>query len=182
MGSAAGKLNLSASFVGASEQRLASSNPVFNLANQSWAISLWCKTTAADCSLFGKAASGNVAYSCYINTSGNVDFYWRKADDSTWFNVTGGLVNNNQWHHVVVDFNGTNTLRVIIDNGTPASGTVDGGRNSTGLFTVGAYLGTAPDYYTGLIDELAFRLGSIFTPAEIQLLYGSGTPPAYPFQ
>jgi hypothetical protein len=89
----------------------------------------------------------------------------------------------NTWYYVSLWFDSAaNTVSVAVNNGTPTtSGSILPPNDSDHPFTIGVNPIPLVDYFSGLIDEVYYRVGSIPDAAGKATLYGAGTPPAYPF-
>lgn len=99
------------------------------------------------------------------------------------FNSGGAIYTNvnlvaGQWFHIVVTYDGS-TVLIYHNSGTPS--VIGGGVliNAPSM-VLGSYDGG--DYYSGLIDEVAFWNGKVLTASEVSTLYNNGEGLTFPFQ
>lgn len=121
-----------------------------------------------------------------IHTSGTPQFRFITSANGTaessgvWnYTISGGT-----WYHIVVIYTASGGSAELYVNGS-SQGTISSLNtslfNNAGPFTIGndgeAFSGRAVD---GVIDEYGIWSRTL-TSGEVTTLYGSGTPPAYPF-
>lgn len=107
---------------------------------------------------------------------------WRIYDGSDQPSVLSAILTASTWYHVVVTYNvSTTTMRIYINNGTPAE-LMSGPAsipNDTGTFRIGAFT-VGGDYFDGRIDEVGFWK-RVLVASEITALYNDDDGTTYPF-
>ncbi len=170
------KHNNAANFVKTNNEYL-SIDTFANDTTTDWSVSLWYyripPTDDWEC-LIGNDENDK-GYGLYTvpNTGSLFYFVVRPAP--------GGVVflpdpTPNAWHHVYAEVSGS-TLRMSLDNGEPATGTVN---HVPGTMF---YLARRPGsgvYFNGLIDEVA-TWSRVLTDDERTMLYAAGAGKFYPF-
>ena len=88
------------------------------------------------------------------------------------------LITAGTWNHAVVTYDGT-TLKVYLNNGTPASATV-----TLATTAIPIYIGTSAygsfAFFNGLIDDPCMWDRAL-TASEVSTIYSAGVGKAYPF-
>jgi hypothetical protein len=84
------------------------------------------------------------------------------------------------WYHVVVTMSSSKNFAMIVNDGTPATGSSVGTPGGTGSSSVCVATNTTTNYYDGIVDEIGFW-NKILSAAEITSLYNGGAGLAYPF-
>ena len=136
-------------------------------------VALWVYRTGAG---FNANVILNKTDAFYLYSHGDVEFrpMLDLLDDGG--NYLGGVIGNaiieeNQWHHVVVYRAGTE-IGVVVDAGEAAKlEGITGAINVGGTFRIGAHEGGYP--FTGLIDD-AVKWNRCLTPQEISQIYNGG--------
>jgi len=86
----------------------------------------------------------------------------------------GTPLSTGTWYHIVATMDSSNNYQLIVDDGTPATGS---GASSSGTtaepFRIGAYSSTATGFTDGIIDEVGIWDKKL-SAAEITTLYNSG--------
>jgi hypothetical protein len=124
----------------------------------------------------------------FINTDGTVIAYVGNGVDDDRAAVSTGTVVNNAWHHIVVIFTPSTSLKIYIDGSEDGSNTTSmfataGDPNLA--FQIGHVLQDGTDRYfgkttAGQIDECAVWNRAI-TTLEVTQLYNDGAGLQYPF-
>jgi len=111
------------------------------------AISFWIKTRSDQGSII-KKGDLNKNYEVFLE-DGKVAFSYTSEDLKK--GVSNNVVNNDEWHHVVVsiDWSGDNYLRIYIDNEVQVIGMEGSPDSNSESVLVG-------ESFSGLIDELMF--------------------------
>ncbi len=103
--------------------------------------------------------------------------YW--SPDLTNTDLTVSIPDNN-WHLITTTFNATNQqITGAIDMGVPVTATL--GTPWVATTTMGHSFGTSGFSLAFDWDEYGVFFNKVFTAADRTFLFGSGTPPAYPF-
>jgi hypothetical protein len=133
---------------------------------------------------YGNRASGQ-SFGVFVWNTRIYFWGWDAQDRDTGFDVTLGA-----WHHIVVQSNGTAWAMWV--NGVSQTmtrwdgfatanngnwyGDVSGSDHSLSVgarFMSNVY---GPNYYAGLMDEVVYLTGRIFTSGEVAEIYNGGTP------
>lgn len=135
-----------------------------------WAVELWFKKTTAGDTAYMELLNtydGTSANSLTLYGSDNTGKIaaWYKFNGGTQYKITGPVINDTLWHHVVVSSNGTN-VRLYLDNvevGTAGITTNAAFPAGTNMW-MGAY-GTAAgnENWNGQIDEFAIYPAALNT-------------------
>ena len=165
-----GKLNNAATFDGTNYL----SGPSISIASGQWSFSFWAKITGSTAALGGSLASQHMEF--WID-GGKLDFYWKDSGDNWQHVLNNTTITDGNWHHIVASCD-SETVSVIVDNGTPATGAWVSGL--AGNFDLGLGSYRTIDFLIGQLDEFGYRTRPL-TSEEITALHGDGTPPAYPF-
>ena len=145
-----------------------------------WAVELWFKkTTAGDTGYMEllNTYDGTSANSFTIYGSDGTGKLaaWYRFNGGTQYKITGPVINDTLWHHVVVSSNGTN-VRLYLDAvevGTAGVTTNAAFPSGTNMW-MGAYGGLAgSENWNGRIDEWAIYPTAL-TPARISAHYAAG--------
>jgi len=175
VGSATGKLGLAADFESTENDYLI--NTANTTADTDVTICGWFKpeSTGAVSEFFSLGAGGNFI------ARANTTVYQAIYNAFTTFNYTGGAdFAAGTWYHVCAWYDAGNN-RVGASKNAVINDAVATAPNGAGTDIVIGARDTTPTSPTdGLLDEVAIY-SRILTQAEINCLYGSGTPPAYPF-
>lgn len=127
-------------------------------------------------------------YLLNIGQTGRLNFYVMNSFPESWARVesiTGNNLNNSDWHHVVVTYNGplvwqsgtpnvADGIKLYIDgvaaNRTVLRNTLDTPVATTmendGSFYIGRYNGSSPVFFNGMLDEVAVY-DRVLLPGEI---------------
>ena len=172
-----GKINQGASFNGSSSRIAIAHNSVFNITS---AITLlaWIKTTSTGGNQILCKYDDSFYFAVNGSTfnSGKIQMYLNNVS-SGW--LTGGTVNDGNWHFVVGTYDGS-TIKLYIDGSlstsVSASGSIQTGSNPVEIGTR-----TAISYYfNGDIDEIGIWSRAL-SSTEVSELYNSGAGLQYPF-
>ena len=149
------------------------------IGNSNYTISIWVKSAVLNTGGYigwGEYGSGNRVNAFRTNNDGIQNYWW--GNDLIHSSPALNLLN--QWHHAVVNYNGTN--RTIYFDGVLLKTDTPGTPNSTASnFAIGR---TAPmyiEFFNGTLDDLSIWNRAL-TLDEISYLYNSGIPtiPASP--
>lgn len=167
----------SASYSGASGQRLISGNALNLTSSSNNSMSCWVKFTANGYVLDWVTTSGaNRCITVYTDyTANKIKLYTWGNDLDPSYTVTP-----NSWNHVVVTRTSGGTCELFINGasrGTVALGT--GGQGSGNALSIGCQWGSSSSI-TGSVDEVGVW-DKVLTGAEITELYNAGVGIAYPF-
>ena len=151
------------------------------IGNSNYTISLWVKSAALQNNGgyigWGEYGSGNQVNAFRTNMDGIQNYWW--GNDLIHNSYALNLLN--QWHHAVVNYNGT-TRTIYFDGALLKTDTPGATLNSTtSNFAIGR---TAPmyiEFFNGTLDDLSIWNRAL-TLNEITYLYNSGIPntPAAP--
>lgn len=151
-----------------------SNSPIPN-GDNNFTISAWVMFSSND-GLGGKsqiitignntAANGNRIYFQVIG--GNLSFNFRGINT-----VTGTSINNSQWRHVVVRYNGTHTQLFIDSVGNRLAATNANNSISNGITNIGMIDNSTTGVFTGGIDEIRVYNSSL-VKAEIDSIFAAG--------
>ncbi len=148
-------------------------------------LSAWIRTDATSGEIMQKSeptGTSRRGYRLGINALGQLDFWLNHnliSERMFVKSVTGGI-NDNQWHHVMVTYDGTGSLSSInmfidgVDAGTTVSGSAGGITNSiqtTEPFTIGSR-GSTLGYFDGSIDDPAV-FNAALTSSDAADLFGA---------
>ena len=89
---------------------------------------------------------------------------------SSYFAQKNGTVSDTNWHHAVVTFDGTSTLKLYIDGIEQTSTGTNPQLDTTNAFYVGARTGATKQYWNGNLDEVKIYNRSL-TDTEVKMLY-----------
>lgn len=141
-------------------------------ANQPMTVSLWAKRTSA--------SNINTLFAKRPDCGAQVHYLLQWYEPGDWFHFgsSGGGVHTtadklplNTWTFVTVSFDGT--IATMYINGSPVASNPMSFYPNTEPLTLGAEP-SCPDYFNGLIDELAF-FSRALTAEEIAALYNAGS-------
>lgn len=192
----AGIIGQAANLVVSSAQFLSLADNAFVDFTSQLSISHWFKFTATgDAANQAMISKGNHLSNLewLINIpagSGHVGFFLGSTSAAIFGSANGTTLTNGNWYHVAVVYDGSltgNSSRVKMwINGVSQTLTFAGtfpsaNTPAAGSFFIGKLGGATPEYCDGLIDEIALA-NVAWTSTQIAALYGSGSPPAYPFQ
>ncbi len=165
---------------GATQFAQAASSSVFDQTTTAFGFSVWLQVIALPASkgyIVSKrndAASTNVGYDVYVNSSGQIVV--ELSDGTTLFTYTSSqTLSTATWYHITVYFNrGTNIQLYInaISDGTVAQGTTTTITN-TQVFTVGRHSNTSSSFLNAVFDQLQIfnSSGALNTLANVQQIY-----------
>ncbi len=176
----AGKLNNAGTFASASSQKLTKTSAVGLSMNSAGSISCWVKRNGAAGTLAGMVevgTSGVESMGLAINATQVYLLGYHASSLTTLIIETGALANATWTHYVATWATGANNTKLY------KNGAVDGTATLvvptlTANITLG-YFAAGPTYLNGQLDEVGLWNRAL-TLAEVQQLYGSGTPPGYP--
>jgi hypothetical protein len=168
----------SASFNGVDEKVVVAYNA--NMATASISISFWCKFTGNNFNILG--AGSDIRAEVHSNST--TRFFLRGAlpgGGNKEFHISSGVLDDNQWHHVVLTYtDGTDTMELYVDGAVATYNMVnnqafpDGRRHTNGVdFDIGDSALANP--YIGLLDEVSYWSVAL-SLAEVQEIYNSGAP------
>ena len=158
-------------------------DPLYNFEkDDAFSISSWfkCGSSSSTQGIVTKANASNQGYYLAVASNGKLIFVIRDDNNNAFITFPFPTYNNNQWHHVLVQYDGTNSpsgISMYVD-GTHISLSTSGASSLSGSIQVsndlqiGARNSTA--LINGLIDEPAIfsqNLGSVNASA----MYGSGS-------
>tara|TARA_R100001443_G_scaffold24745_4_gene37386 strand:+ start:35381 stop:36169 length:789 start_codon:yes stop_codon:yes gene_type:complete len=133
-------------------------------------ISVWFKTPAFTTPAyhalwsFTNTSDNNVRYWCSLQANGQIMIFgWKASSGRLWGSGSGLALSSanqddNEWHHLLVTYNGSDTLKGYFDGGDPTSISVGAGVLIPDVFTIGARLvgGSSLQFpVTGKIAQLA---------------------------
>lgn len=153
----------------------------------SWTISAWIfveSMPTVRCGLITKFSTviTTSGYGIYIEViSGTAYLHGHVGGNSTYFNLTLATgLSTGAWYHVVATWDdATDTLTLILNNGTPssASGGVSTLADNASAIQLGGAL-SGGQSYDGLMDETCLY-SSVLTADNIEWLYNSGNGRTY---
>ena len=127
-------------------------------------------------------ATMHITHSVYIYTDDKIWASFMNTTDNEYFVSSAGTVSNGTWYHIVAVCEGTGrTLKLYVNNvlatGNAFSGTLH-------AFDHSAVIGNEQNGYAvwlrGTIDEVGYWYQRLL-PADVVLLYQSGSGRTYPF-
>ena len=144
------------------------------IGNSNYTISLWAKSAALQNTGgyigWGEYGSNNRVNAFRTNMDGIQNYWW--GNDLIHNSYALNLLN--QWHHVVVNFNGTN--RTIYFDGALLKTDTPGTPNSTtSNFAIGRTATMYNEFFNGTLDDLSIWNRALSID-EISYLYNSGIP------
>jgi hypothetical protein len=149
------------------------------IGNSNYTISVWVKSAVLNTGGYigwGEYGSGNRVNAFRTNNDGIQNYWW--GNDLIHSSPALNLLN--QWHHAVVNYNGTN--RTIYFDGALLKTDTPGTPNSTASnFAIGRTAPMYVEFFNGTLDDLSIWNRAL-TLDEISYLYNSGIPtiPASP--
>ena len=149
------------------------------IGNSNYTISVWVKSAALNTGGYigwGEYGSNNRVNAFRTNNDGIQNYWW--GNDLIHRSPALNLLN--QWHHAVVNYNGTN--RTIYFDGALLKTDTPGTPNSTASnFAIGRTAPMYSEFFNGTLDDLSIWNRAL-TLDEISYLYNSGIPtiPASP--
>ena len=151
------------------------------IGNSNYTISLWVKSAALQNNGgyigWGEYGSGNRVNAFRTNQDGIQNYWW--GNDLIHNSYALNLLN--QWHHAVVNYNGT-TRTIYFDGALLKTDTPGATLNSTtSNFAIGRTAPMYVEFFNGTLDDLSIWNRAL-TLDEITYLYNSGIPntPAAP--
>ena len=151
------------------------------IGNSNYTISLWVKSAALQNNGgyigWGEYGSGNQVNAFRTNQDGIQNYWW--GNDLIHNSYALNLLN--QWHHAVVNYNGTNRT-IYFDGALLKTDTPGATLNSTtSNFAIGRTAPMYVEFFNGTLDDLSIWNRAL-TLDEITYLYNSGIPntPAAP--
>ncbi len=183
VGSAAGKFNNAAVFVSASSQFLSRANGTeIATADEDVSWSLWWKSPSSLASvnqiIFARrAGNGVINYSLFYSQVHN-SLIWTYGTISV---VSSVSISTSTWYYVSCNHDSVNnTINIRVNGNTTDSGA------DTGFdpgFPISADLDVGADvfgqYLDGTVDDMVFMRSYVFTDADHDLAYASGTGVAF---
>lgn len=149
------------------------------IGNSNYTISIWVKSAVLNTGGYigwGEYGSNNRVNAFRTNNDGIQNYWW--GNDLIHRSPALNLLN--QWHHAVVNYNGTN--RTIYFDGALLKTDTPGTPNSTASnFAIGRTAPMYSEFFNGTLDDLSIWNRAL-TLDEISYLYNSGIPtiPASP--
>jgi hypothetical protein len=149
------------------------------IGNSNYTISIWVKSAVLNTGGYigwGEYGSNNRVNAFRTNNDGIQNYWW--GNDLIHRSPALNLLN--QWHHAVVNYNGTN--RTIYFDGALLKTDTPGTPNSTASnFAIGRTAPLYREFFNGTLDDLSIWNRAL-TLDEISYLYNSGIPtiPASP--
>lgn len=154
----------------------------------SFSTSFWVKTSSLQIGSNGLVSSynfssGNYGYIIGLSALNKIDLYWNNTSDNSYASTNS--INLNQWNHVVVVWDKTNTnWKVYINNTLDINITIAAANNirySTQEKSniCGTYNDSA-NSLNGSMDAISFWNRAI-TLSEVNSLYNSGNGKQYPY-
>ena len=149
------------------------------IGNSNYTISIWVKSAVLNTGGYigwGEYGSNNRVNAFRTNDDGIQNYWW--GNDLIHSSPALNLLN--QWHHAVVNYNGTN--RTIYFDGALLKTDTPGTPNSTASnFAIGRTAPMFSEFFNGTLDDLSIWNRAL-TVDEISYLYNSGIPtiPASP--
>ena len=150
------------------------------IGNSNYTISVWVKSAALNTGGYigwGEYESGNRVNAFRTNNDGIQNYWW--GNDLIHRSPALNLLN--QWHHAVVNYNGT-TRTIYFDGALLKTDTPGATLNSTASnFAIGRTAPMYSEFFNGTLDDLSIWNRAL-TLNEITYLYNSGIPntPAAP--
>jgi hypothetical protein len=150
------------------------------IGNSNYTISVWVKSAVLNTGGYigwGEYGSGNRVNAFRTNNDGIQNYWW--GNDLIHSSPALNLLN--QWHHAVVNYNGTNRT-IYFDGALLKTDTPGATLNSTtSNFAIGRTAPMYSEFYNGTLDDLSIWNRAL-TLDEITYLYNSGIPntPAAP--
>lgn len=158
-------------------------DPLYNFEkDEQFSISAWfkCGSSSNTQTIMAKANSSLQGYYIVVSPNGKVAFVIRDNNNDSFVAFPFPAYNDNQWHHVLVQYDGTNSpsgISMYIDGSsislsTSGSSSLSGSIQVSNDLQIGARNSTA--LMNGLIDEPAIfsqNLGSVNASS----MYGSGS-------
>lgn len=185
VGSAAGKNGNCATFVGASSKSLSVAS--YSVGAGDFTLALWFNQTSQSSQNVLMSAITTWAtalqFSLYTLATSKVRLMRGNDAGSYVFADTPQTTSFGTWYHVVAEYNSsTKVVRIWLNNQTPGtSGVMSGNPYTTSTaMAIGTRTGTAGEWFTGSIDEVAVW-NRLLTSDERLELYNSGTGKFYPF-
>jgi hypothetical protein len=151
-----------------------------SMTTASISISFWCKFTGNNFNILGAGSDIRVE----VHSNSTTRFFLRGAlpgGGNKEFHVGTGVLDDNQWHHVVLTYtDGTDAMEVYIDGAVGTYNVVnnqafpDGRRHTNGVdFDIGDSALVNP--YIGNLEEISYWSKAL-SLAEVQEIYNSGAP------
>lgn len=180
VGSATGIINSGADFEDSSSEWLShASNSDLSCGDVDWSFSLWVKLESfSSYPIILSKRSASLDYIVYLeNATAKLHL---EVGSSGFGNCTVSGMSTGTWYHIVASHDSVaNQILLVVNNGTPATYSYSGGgATNSADFEIGKSTHDGL-YFDGIIDEVAFRKGSCFSPSEITDLYNSGAGLAY---
>ena len=150
------------------------------IGNSNYTISLWVKSAALQNNGgyigWGEYGSGNRVNAFRTNMDGIQNYWW--GNDLIHNSYALNLLN--QWHHAVVNYNGT-TRTIYFDGALLKTDTPGTPNSTTSNFAIGRTATMYNEFFNGTLDDLSIWNRAL-TVDEITYLYNSGIPntPAAP--
>ena len=171
----AGKVGNCATFNDAGNTSLSRAGADLDITTTDFAFSFWIKTTADDDWIFTKGVNAaSRGYWCY--TGANLTFTLLSAGASFSFTTAGATLNDDAWHHVVVNADRDALIDIYVDgvNRKSASVAVASGNLTTATdFYLAQLHGDTTAILDGSLDEFGFWR-RLLTADEIAHLYAAG--------
>jgi hypothetical protein len=190
VGNTTGKIGNAASFVAANNERLSLSNSTpLDPGSSDFSFAVWLKTTSIVVNNILGAYTGSSApgYALSMNTGGEIYIYFSDGTNGGFFlgsgSGYGSGYNDGNWHFVVVNFDRSGNLEIFADNVSIGSDSIStiGAVTPATAFSLGTRGSASTGDYTGDLDEVYWRIGSILNSSDRAALWNSGAGLTYPF-
>lgn len=182
VGSTTGALNSAASFSGSNGNYLShADDATLSVGDTDFSISLWVylANTSSVGVIFQKGSGSSLEYS-FLQANSEVRCSFFDASISEVRMTQTGL-SAGQWYHFVLTHDSVNNVvKLYVNAGTPQSTSwTTGVHDSNGVLVVGNRMDNDIPF-AGRVDEIGLWR-RVLSSTDVTTLYGSGTPPAYPF-
>ena len=151
--------------------------------NGGFSISVWIKTTGTNGVIIQQRSDGNVNGEYVLGLAGGKVNFWVYGDGEYDVNFNSNAsVNDGNWHNIVAVRQPNGTGEIFIDGKLDSTQTgpdvsLDYGFNVyIGADERNVYYGDAPDYFSGLIDEVAL-FNTALTSSNVQAISEGTTTP-----
>ncbi len=152
----------------------------FKMTNQLFSISAWMKSGYSKNQTIYERGGSSLGFMLSIFNS-NASFGYRtSAGTGGLTQITGGIINDNNWHHLVATINASGNMVLYVDGASVATGArslagsdpAEGASIGHSLNTFVVPAGTAR--FNGTIDDLII-FGIELSPEQVKLIYDNRT-------